>query len=271
MDDTTGLIYDLALNLLLFSVVFLLIYITRYAINQNVRLQSAMGQLKLRTKQVEDMNARLRSASEELEEVTILKERNRIAREIHDTVGHTLTTVLLEMEAGELLLSRDPALAVEKIHLAKGQVRKGLNDIRKSVGVLKEGHDILAFVPSLEALIQDTMKHAAVYIRHDISIASDLTPEQQKTVYRALQEGLTNGIRHGKSTAFVFILKEQNGKIRFTLQDNGCGFEKLTPGFGLSAMEERVREVSGTLSVKSSAGQGCTIEISFPVKREDML
>jgi signal transduction histidine kinase len=229
-------------------------------------LRQVMIQLKIKTKELEKTYQKLKEASMELEDITVLRERNRIAREIHDTVGHTLTTVLLELEVGERLIQFEPAGAVTKIKLAKSKIRKGLNDIRASVETLNSGEDMLDFIASMKLLVHETTLHGDIHIRYQIDELPHLPPEQGKTLYRALQEGITNGIRHGKSTAFVFSLKRTKKRIEFLLQDNGVGAEQIVPGFGLSTMEERIKELGGIFSVCSKPGEGCMIQISLPLQ-----
>ena len=200
-----------------------------------------------------------------MEEITVLRERNRIAREIHDTVGHTLTTVLLELEAGERLIPIEPAAATTKLKLAKGQIRKGLNDIRNSVEMLKSGKEMMDFISAVKLLIHETMLHGDIYIKYLIGELPPLTPQQEKTMYHALQEGLTNGIRHGKSTAFLFNLAQSGDWIEFSLQDNGVGSQQIVPGFGLTTMKERVKDLGGIFNIHSIPGEGCLIRVSLPL------
>jgi signal transduction histidine kinase len=228
-----------------------------------------MYALKVKSKQLENTYQKLKETSEDLEELTIVAERNRIAREIHDTVGHTLTTVLLELEAGEKLIIISPETAVEKIRLAKSQVRKGLQDIRESVKTLQSGKELLEFVPSLKLLMEETTKHGDIYIKYDIKELPKLTALQEKALYRALQEGLTNGIRHGNTTAFAFVLNYENGNINFLLQDNGKGTATIAKGFGLAAMEERVKELGGVLMLQSGPEEGFQINIKIPVGKDE--
>lgn len=262
------LLPQMGLNSLSFLAVFAIMYIVKHEIRQGKRLSQTMYELKTKSKQLENTYIKLKDTSEELEELTIVKERNRIAREIHDTVGHTLTTVLLEMEAGERLIPIDPSTAVEKIRLAKAQVRKGLQDIRESVQTLQAGKEIMEFIPSLKLLIEETTKHGDIFIKYDIREFPKLSALQEKAIYRALQEGLTNGIRHGRSTAFAFLLNYENENLKFLLQDNGTGAETFVKGFGLTAMEERVKELGGVLSVQSKPDEGFQISITFPVGRD---
>lgn len=263
------LLPKMGINSLSFLAVYVIMYIVKYEIRQRKTLSETMYELKLKSKQLENAYQKLKDNSEELEELTIVKERNRIAREIHDTVGHTLTTVLLEMEAGERLIPVDREEALEKLRLAKAQVRNGLQDIRESVKTLQSGKELMEFIPSLILLMEETKKHAGVFIKYEIKDLPKLTHSQEKAIYRALQEGLTNGIRHGKSTAFVFVLEYENGNIRFMLQDNGTGTDALVKGFGLGAMEERVKEAGGILKTQTAPGEGFKISITIPAEEEE--
>ncbi|MCX7923775.1 MAG: sensor histidine kinase [Clostridia bacterium] len=244
------------------------VYALKHQINQKRVLDSTMDELRIRKLNLETTNRKLHETMEALEEMTVLKERNRIAREIHDTVGHTLTTVLIEIEAGKRLMQKKPDLAEEKLELAQEQVRKGLNDIRKSVRMLKEGSDLMTFIPSIHSLIEETEKHTGVSVKCIFADLPKMSAEQEKLLYRALQEGLTNGIRHGHGTEFEFTLEICDGRLYFILKDNGDGFDHITLGFGLTVMKERVKELDGNFDIFSQKGQGCCLRIDIPVKKE---
>ncbi|MEA4822623.1 MAG: sensor histidine kinase [Clostridiaceae bacterium] len=258
-------ISEIGTALAAFTGVYCLAGLIRYSTQQQGKFKELHYEWKQKNKQLENAYQKLRETSVDLEEVTILRERNRIAREIHDTVGHTLTTVLIEMEAAQRLMQRDPVLAEEKYVLAKNQVRKGLGDLRESVSVLKTGHEIMTLESSLRLMIDETIRHTGVFVRADISALPMMTEQQEKVIYRALQEGFTNGIRHGGSTAFVFQLKYEAAHISFYLQDNGRGTDRIVFGFGLTAMQQRVREAGGEFHIDSRPGDGCTISFCIPV------
>lgn len=217
-------------------------------------------------KELEYKNQKLEETSKELEEMTIIKERNRIAHEIHDTVGHTLTTVLVEMEAGKRLIDRDKELSKEKLTMAQQQVRKGLNDIGTSVRAIKDQENIINFRDTINNLIQETEKHTEVKIKYDISIEEEMPYIYKKILLRALQEGLTNGIKHGNSTKFELLLKDYDETVKFTLKDNGKGVDNIKFGFGLNTMRERVEELEGEFSIDSSKANGLTLSIKLPIK-----
>ncbi len=252
--------------------VFLAVYIMTRLIKletiQKKQLRETVFRLKTTTKQSEDMVVKIKEATSKLEEMTAIQERNRIAREIHDTVGHTLTTVLVEIEAAQRLMKINDEEAGKKLTHAKEQVRKGLNSIRESVRMLKEGHEIKNLTQSITLLIQETIQRGNVFIQYEISPIPPMTPEMENILYRALMEGLTNGIRHGESTAFVFQLKTEPGKVLFFLQDNGKGTGDVIFGYGLNAMKEGVSELGGAFFVHSSPGEGFTIRIELLLEKE---
>lgn len=249
-----------------FIFIFGAIYITVYQIRSKQILKRTAEELEVKTMQLEEINKKYRETMEALEEITALKERNRIASEIHDTVGHTLTTVLIEIEAGKRLLGKNPEKALEKLDLAQEQVRKGLDNIRSSVRTLKEGKDILSIVPSLYILVRETEKHAGVSIKCLFSVLPPLTNAAGKLLYKVLQEGLTNGIRHGQSTEFECSLGCMENRLVLSLKDNGKGFDNISFGYGLTTMKERVEELGGALNIFSKEGQGCCLTVEMPLE-----
>ncbi|MEN6316838.1 MAG: sensor histidine kinase [Clostridiaceae bacterium] len=259
-------LYD---NLFMFLFIFVFTFIVNQQILQKKLLSEAMKELKIKTDQLEISNKKLKETMETLEAMTVLKERNRIAREIHDTVGHTLTTVLVEMEAGKRLMKRKQELAAEKIELAQDQVRKGLNAIRCSVRALQDGSELLPSQDAINLLIADTEKHASVSVKKDISLLPELAGDQWKIIYSALQEGLTNGIRHGRCSGFYFRLECAEDTIFFLLEDNGVGCGEISLGFGLTSMKERAENSGGKFVVHSAPGRGCRIELQLPVCKKE--
>jgi signal transduction histidine kinase len=265
--------YPPILSFIPFAVVslasFLFVYaglcLTKKQINQRLHLVNALKEIRIQNSQLEKAYEKLQQNSQIAEEVAVLKERNRIAHEIHDTVGHTLTTVLVELEAGKRLITRKPDLAVEKLDLAQEQVRKGLSDIRKSVKMLQDRGSIMEFLPSILSLIKETEKHADIKIKYDIPSNADLKPEYEKLIYSALMEGITNGIKHGKSSEFFLRLTIKNDYVDFHLEDNGIGCDSIIPGFGLTSMKKRVVGLRGYFKIISASGKGCSISFSLPL------
>lgn len=264
--DSIKAISAILLALPIFIVVYIIFFLINHLLKQTELIEVALKDVTVKKLEKDSMYNDLKEAYERVENITTLKERNRIAREIHDTVGHTLTTVLVEMEAAKRLIKKDIDLAESKLNLAQGQVRKGLNDIRSSVRILENGQDLLDFYSDIKSIIAETEKHSEVIIKAQIDYNISLTKAKEKVILSALLEGLSNGIRHGKSSAFLFKLYLDDKKVIFSLEDNGMGADIVTYGFGLRAMRERILELNGTLDISSRVGEGFGIYISFPYK-----
>lgn len=247
-------------------IIFIIIFkLINYLLFQNKIIEESLKEITIKKIEKDEVYGHLSEAYEKVEIMTANSERNKIAREIHDTVGHTLTTVLVEMEASKRLMDKDIIKAKEKLSLAQEQVRKGLNDIRSSVRILEQGKEIMDFWGSLKAFIAEAEMHSDIIVKSHIDSNINVYDNGKKVIYRALQEGLTNGIRHGKSTAFIFKLFERDNSINFSLEDNGIGAVALTKGFGLRSMEERVKELGGQLDIYSEEGEGFSIYIKLPL------
>ncbi|MFX3635949.1 MAG: AAA family ATPase [Candidatus Pristimantibacillus sp.] len=234
----------------------------------NAKLFSGIQYLKNNLEdQVEErtrsLERSMRETSAALAEVSIYEERNRIAHEIHDIVGHTLTSTLLQIEAGKRLIHKDVEGATVRLKEAQDLVRHSLNEIRGSIHMLKEDkYTDLAHM--LNQLIRDTERNMDVVIHAAIHEIPELSTGYKKTIYHALQEGLTNGIRHGDSKEFRFSLQTIGTYLQFRLEDHGKGTAAIVLGFGLKAMKERVEQLGGSLSIDSQPNKGCLLRIDLP-------
>lgn len=264
-DSSSSMILYMLITLLVYSIVFIIFLLVHDLLEQNEIIRHSLKDLTVRNIEMDNLNHSLKEAYSRVEIITTLRERNKIAAEIHDTVGHTLTTVLVELEAAKRLMGRDPDKAKEKLNLAQGQVRKGLNDIRGSVRILEKGEDILDFYNSLDALIQDTEKHSEVVVHKDMDRSITIPEELRNIIFSALMEGMSNGIRHGRCSEFFFCLKQVDENLRFLLRDNGAGSAVISPGFGLRAMKVRVEDFGGELRADSSTGEGFELELTLPL------
>jgi signal transduction histidine kinase len=215
----------------------------------------------------------MREKAESLAELSVMEERNRIAYEIHDVVGHTLTAAIVQLEATKTLAGREGVIPEGKLDMLSGLVRKGLDDIRKSVRLLKtEESPALSLGESLRELIQYTEDTMDIRVDADIEIPHGLALGKlsEQVLYHALQEGLTNGIRHGRCSRFRFTLRMEGEMLLFRLVSDGEPFGEATPGFGLTSMKERAELLGGTVSIRSSAEDdgspcGCELSIELPV------
>lgn len=243
---------------------------TQFAISiENAHLYKTLQLLNLHLEEkVKERTEHLQKThiamAEALAEKAKLEERNRIAREIHDTVGHTLTTILVQIEAGKRLIHKDSQQALKNLELSQEQVRSGLNDIRQSLRMLKSGNESNQLIPPIQSFIEEINENTNIKIKYDIA-KINLTSEQNYVLYRVLQEGITNGIRHGEATQFYCQLVFIDERINFSLEDNGKGSLHVVYGMGLSAMKERVEALNGTFLIETEQEKGFKIKIIIPM------
>ena len=208
-------------------------------------------------------NEQLKEAGARLEEAAILKERNRIAKQIHDTTGHSITTIIVQTELAKLKMETDPEVAKKSVESAHLQAVAALEELRKSVRVLSGEEELSDLGANLAGAINATMAGTDIVVRSDIDDL-DLGSERNRFLYSSLKEGLNNGIRHGKATAFYFSLKGEADGAHFLLSDNGSGGRDYHKGYGLSSMEKKARELGGKAEFNGSEEEGFEIRIVLP-------
>ena len=225
--------------------------------------------LKKTMKELDESNERLKEANEHLAEVTALEERQRIAKEIHDTAGHSITTVIMQTEAAKLIVEKDAAQAKQKIVAANLQAKHALEELRESVHLLSGSLGKITLKTALLEIIAESTDGTDVKIRHDVDDIV-LCDAKYRLICNALREGISNGLRHGGATAFYFELKESESRIEFLLSDNGKGMEieKLKEGFGLSGMIKAVEALGGSANIYTEPDEGFEIRFSLPADEE---
>ncbi|KAF3885232.1 MULTISPECIES: sensor histidine kinase [Nostocales] len=210
----------------------------------------------------------LRQYALRIENQATLQERNRIAREIHDSLGHALTAQTIQLENALLLLPSNTDRAVEFLREAKQLAYQALQEVSRSVATLRA--DPLrgkSLESAISNLIQDFRNRTHLTPNWKVSLTSPLTSEVSITIYRILQEALTNISKHSAATQVTIQLQSQAGQLNLLVEDNGKGFnpKQNTTGFGLQGMRERAAALGGTFYIFSEPGKGCRIQVVIPV------
>jgi signal transduction histidine kinase len=247
-------------DMIVFLLDFVIINLSLTILRRNYEIEKNLALVHKREQ-------KLKEAYDKLEEVTILEERNRIAKEIHDTTGHSITTIIMQTEAAKLIIDKNPAEAKNKIISANMQAVNALEELRQSVRILSGNDTNFDLQASLLKTIEETMSGTNIIIRSKIDDFS-VPLKIAKFLYSTLKEGLNNGIRHGKSTAFYFELKNTVNEIIFLLSDNGNGvnLKIMEFGFGLTSMREKARQLGGKIYFVSEESEGFEIHITFSKK-----
>ncbi|MGH1324920.1 response regulator [Bacillus pretiosus] len=199
----------------------------------------------------------------QVERITLLEERDRLSKDLHDTMGHSYTSIIMGMETLRMeLKSKEGEQQLDSLlQLA----RNSMEEVRLYLHQLDLSQESLPLAVTLQQLTEEFKKHAKVNVRTRIIGEEYMASKQSKmTLYRSLQESLTNAVRHGHSTEIIVSLHFEPQQIRLDVQDNGCGVEEWKDGFGLTAMKERVSQSQGRVIVYSEKGEGTLISCVLP-------
>lgn len=210
-----------------------------------------------------------RALNQKIEELATLEERNRIARDIHDSLGHLLVGLNAQMEAALALWQDNPERAYKFLSKAKQLGSNALQATRESVSSLRsdplQGRSLQA---ALEILTQEFHHTTGIQPFYQIDLPIPLSSRINTVVYRVVQEGLTNICKHAKPTTVMLQIQCTDTNLFLTLQDNGQGSQSNAHrcGFGLQGMQERIDTLQGTLNITSELGSGCCITASLPLQ-----
>jgi signal transduction histidine kinase len=221
-------------------------------------------------------HTRLQESSAQVEELSIMRERNRIAREIHDTLGHALTLLSVQLETATQLEARGDPRLHEELREARQVAKACLTEVRHSVEALRpddaSAGTLQEQLRKLVAEFETTCPETRITL--DLEEATHpLNPEVCQTLYRCAQEALTNIRKHAHATKVLLRLSTSDGEVRqveLTVLDNGQGcppeHEQSASGFGLLGMRERVALLDGTLQAGPQPGHGWRVELVLPLK-----
>ena len=224
-------------------------------------------------KRLEIANTDLQRTNEELEKSLMdnarlaeIRERNRIAREIHDTLGHTLTGLAAGIDACIALAGDDKPALRNQLDLLSKVSRNGIKDIRMSVSSLRpDAPERLNLKSAIEELVENTKRVAGVNIKLDCdTINLKFDEDEEMAIYRIVQESLTNAIRHGRAKNIDVSIKKTYGSINLLICDDGIGCENIKAGFGLRHIRERVNMLKG--QVNFSSEEGFKVEAMIPIR-----
>jgi signal transduction histidine kinase len=227
-----------------------------------VREQQARGELA-------QAHQQLREYALQAGRLAATQERNRVARDIHDGLGHALTVVQMQVKAARAVLAVDAARADAVLAKAQRQAEEALAEIRRSVAALREPRP----VPLPQALrdLTDEMSAAGIPTSLEVSgPARPLPAEAEESLYRAAQEGLTNVRKHAQATRAELTLDYSGpAAVRLEVRDDGTGLvaateADATPGYGLLGVRERAAHAGGRMTVESAPGQGSTLRVEVP-------
>lgn len=255
----------ISLNEILF-ILFMVMEIQIW-IEENIRTRDLYRRLVKTSEDLQLANVQLQEYARRSEQSAKIKERNRLAREIHDIVGHSLMGIDLGLKACLEVFTRDPERVRSQLEKISTLARCGVEDMRRSVHQLKvdpdEGRN---FVSSLEALVAGIQECTGSTVTLAIAgLPYPLPPLAEEALYRAAQESLTNAIRHGEAGRVGLEIQFRAGSVHLTVRDDGKGCVSITEGFGLQQMRERCEALGGGVQFRA-LDQGFLVALSIPTQ-----
>lgn len=255
-----------SLNEMLF-IVFMVIVIQNQ-VDENKKIKELYDKLYQTAEELKVANIHLQEYGRKSEDMVKTKERNRLAREIHDTVGHTLTGIATGLEACIELIDWDVGKTKMQLVKIADLAKRGLVEIRRSVRALRpDAVERLSLIPAIQKLADDitecTKTTVALSIDGDVK---KLWIEEEEAAYRLIQESITNAVRHGKAKEIRINFRFCDEVIKIDIQDDGIGCQSLAEGFGLKHIREMVEILQGTALFSAPPGGGFTIHAVLPIK-----
>ncbi len=227
-----------------------------------------MGRLRKQQRSLEEANTRLTHYASTLEKLATSRERNRLARELHDTLAHTLSGLSVQLETVDAYWAVDPKTARSLLDQSLSVAHAGLEETRRALKALRASPlDDLGLSLALTAMVRQTTANSRLAL--DLSILSEtpvLSPDVEQCIYRVAQEAVTNAVKHANAGNLAVRLESKEGKTVLTVQDDGEGFDiekKIeSAGYGLIGMQERAQFAGADLTIKSSRKSGTIIMLT---------
>jgi signal transduction histidine kinase len=256
-----------SLNEMIF-IVFMM-FVIQNQIEENKKIKDLYARLYKVAEELKVANIQLEEYAKKTEEMAKTKERNRLAREIHDTIGHTLTGIATGLEACIELFHVDPERIKGQIVKIAQLAKKGLLEVRRSVSELRpDTLERFSLIPAVRKLAEDI--NACTKTRVCLGIEGEvakLSADEEETIYRVVQEGITNAVRHGNAGEIKIDLRFGTGGICLEISDDGGGCENIREGFGLKHIRERVEMLKGNVEFTGKSAKGFVIRGNIPIRR----
>ena len=218
--------------------------------------------------ELEAAHQRLRRHAATVEQLAVSRERNRLARDLHDTLAHSLTALTVQLEALRTLMAHDPAVAQDALNEVSTLARNGLQESRQAIQALRtDPLKTLGLVGALRGTLQAFQARTGA--QADLSIAGqepDLTDEEVQALFRIAEEALTNVERHAAAQQVTVRLAFGNDRIDLVVRDDGVGFDPAAVDpdrYGLTGIQERAAMIGATLKVRSRPGGGTEVRCSL--------
>lgn len=250
-------------NIFIYAGIWILLTSLKKTENKVRELEHLYDDVRRYSYELENTKKQVETYSKKVEELAQLEERNRISEEIHDTIGHRLTALLIQMEAGLRVMGLDTQKGIKLLTESRDNLKESIEVLRETVRGMKP-KAYRNFILSIEDMIINFKRSTGVNVELSvIGCPVKLYPGVETVIYRNLQESLTNSAKHGNSNNISVELKYTDGAVVLKVIDDGTGCMDIKKGMGISGMEERTSFVGGSISCLSR--EGFTLECMIPI------
>ncbi len=216
--------------------------------------------------EIADQNRLLKQYAVHIEKMTLLEERERMSKELHDTLGHSYISFSLALDAAILLLDKNPQLAKEKLLRLRDLTELNIHKMRNLVHEMGSGEDINLEEQVVE-IIHSFQEYTGTQIDYQVSGTEQLLRvSMRQAIIRMIQESCTNAVKHGKASQIEINIHYHPARVQVVIRDNGLGINDIVFGFGLSSMKKRIESLDGALVIFSAIGRGTEVRCDIPIK-----
>lgn len=216
--------------------------------------------------ELQTANEQLKEYADMSERMAQTRERNRLAREIHDTLGHTLTGITAGLDACLAIIDVAPDQTKKQLEMLSQVSRDGIKEIRRSVNELRpDALERLSLEVAIRKMVMEMSQVSDVEIHFETEEKHlKFDEDEENAIYRVIQESITNAVRHGHAKKIWITLKKIDGEILLVIKDNGIGCEEVKSGFGTKHIKERIEMLKGTVSFDGK--NGFTVTARIPIR-----
>lgn len=253
-----------SVNVLVFIIYIILLM--RVQMSEKEKILSLNEKLNQVNAELQEANRQMEEYAKESIKNAETQERNRLAREIHDTLGHSLTGIITGLDACVTLMDVAPEATKEQLKVIADVARNGMTDVRRSVKALRpDALEKLELEKALVQMIEEMRKATQAQIEYECQASLKyFNKDEEEIIYRIVQESITNAIRHGKADRIQIAITMKYQILSVLIKDNGIGCAKIEKGFGLHHMEERLKMLHGSLSCNGD--NGFVLEAQIPIR-----
>ena len=258
-----------------FAVVFVVLMARVVCLEKAGRVREQVSRIRAEEllAEVEHAHRQLQVYAERVAELATMEERNRVSREIHDSLGHALMAISVQLEKALVYYDKQPQEALQAMSDAKRVVKEALQDVRRSVRILRTEQEAFACTQGITLLVEQ-LRENGLAIDFEVTGSEErFSNPARMTLYRVAQEGFTNIQKHAQATRVEISLHFDGEEARLSIRDNGCGFDAETrlqqksmfqESYGLRGIRERIELTGGTFQLESQAGCGTQLSVTVP-------